>query len=202
MPQQMAQGYLDGFCSGEPWNSIAAHEGWGSIVAFTTDILPGHPEKVLAVSKKWYEQNPTAAQLLVRATLRGCAFCQDTRHVDQLAEMLASHKYFRLPAPLLRESLLLSSSAGRVPHLPTHPIRSFAAATTFPSATHSAWLIDQMIRWGHLSPDLDVLAIARGCTETTPYREAAASLHIDCPAEDLPPLPLRHGLWYEPVPSA
>ncbi len=67
---------------------------------------------------------------------------------------------------------------------------------------HAAWLIEQMIRWGHLSPDLDVLGIARRCTETAAYRDAASSLNIQCPVADLPPLPLRHGLWYEPAPSA
>lgn len=201
MPEKMGQGNLDGFCVSEPWNTIAARAGWGSIVAFTTDVLPAHPEKVLAVTRRWYEQNPGPARGLVRAALRGCAYCQNHAHLDALAEMLALPKYFGLPTAMLRESLRLTSSPAAKANMSANPMRSFAPSATFPSATHAAWLIEQMIRWGHLSPDLDVLGIARSCTETAAYREAAASLHIECPVEDLPPLPLRHGLWYEPTSS-
>ncbi len=109
MPEQLGKGFIDGFCVGEPWNTVAMRAGWGSIVAFTTDVLPSHPEKVLAVTRRWHEQNPAAARGLVRATLRGCAYCENADHLDPLAEILSGPRYFGLPKALLRESLQLTA---------------------------------------------------------------------------------------------
>ena len=55
-------------------------------------------------------------------------------------------------------------------------MRSFALDRTFPSRTHVAWLLEQMIRWGHAAADLDVIAIADRCTDSAAYRMAAESL--------------------------
>jgi len=52
MARHLADGQLDGFCVGEPFNTLAARQGAGAVVAITTDILPSHPEKVLAVSRR------------------------------------------------------------------------------------------------------------------------------------------------------
>ena len=57
MPGHMARGYVEGFCVGEPWNTLAQQNSAGQIVAATTDILPQHPEKVLAVTRRWLEEN-------------------------------------------------------------------------------------------------------------------------------------------------
>jgi hypothetical protein len=58
---------------------------------------------------------------------------------------------------------------------------------------HSAWMMLEMIRWGHLHPEADVTGIAGRCVHALPYRHAAASLQIPCPEEDFAPLPLRNG---------
>jgi ABC-type nitrate/sulfonate/bicarbonate transport system substrate-binding protein len=52
-PPQMASnlraGHLDGYCAGEPWNSLAVAEGAGWIAATSDRMSPLHPEKALAV---------------------------------------------------------------------------------------------------------------------------------------------------------
>ena len=51
-PQMVANlkaGHLDGFCVGEPWNSLAVHARAGWITATSVELDPGHPEKVLMV---------------------------------------------------------------------------------------------------------------------------------------------------------
>ena len=51
-PQMVANlkaGHLDGFCVGEPWNSMAVHAKAGWIAATSADLDPGHPEKILMV---------------------------------------------------------------------------------------------------------------------------------------------------------
>jgi hypothetical protein len=72
-------------------------------------------------------------------------------------------------------------------------MRSFAPAAAFPSKMHSIWMMLQMIRWGQLHPEADVTGIADQCVNTLPFRTAADSLHITCPAEDAPAMELRRG---------
>jgi ABC-type nitrate/sulfonate/bicarbonate transport system substrate-binding protein len=43
MAEQVNRRHLDGFCVGEPWNTVAARAGYGTAVAATTDVLPAHP---------------------------------------------------------------------------------------------------------------------------------------------------------------
>src|SRR2546423_39513 len=50
MDRQLASGYLDGFCVGEPWNTAAELDGTGRVVAATPDVAPGHPNKVVAAN--------------------------------------------------------------------------------------------------------------------------------------------------------
>ncbi len=52
MADHMRGQYVDLFCVGEPWNTLATREGYGVAIVATTDILPNHPEKVLAVTRR------------------------------------------------------------------------------------------------------------------------------------------------------
>ena len=49
MVSNLKAGHLDGFCVGEPWNSVAIRAGEGSVVAISAELDPYHPEKVLMV---------------------------------------------------------------------------------------------------------------------------------------------------------
>ncbi len=72
-------------------------------------------------------------------------------------------------------------------------MQSMAPQRTFPNKLHSVWMMLEMIRWGHLHPGADIVSIADRCCDTAPYRQAAASLRLPCPADDFAPMPLRHG---------
>jgi ABC-type nitrate/sulfonate/bicarbonate transport system substrate-binding protein len=213
MTRQLAAGQLDGFCVGEPWNSLAAHEGWGDVICPTSDILPAHPEKVLAATRRWAHDNAAALVPLIRAILRACAYCNDANHLAALSDLLAEPKYVGVDAAVIRTSLSLDRTFGLNPRFTSvRPIdwqmRSFARDATFPSRTHVAWLLEQMVRWGHAPSDLDPVETAGRCTDSTAYRRAAESLGIACPPTEYPPMPLRGGLAFEvgsrtdPVPIA
>ena len=49
MVDSLAQGIIDGFCVGEPWNSIAVEHGSGVLATTGALVWNGAPEKVLAV---------------------------------------------------------------------------------------------------------------------------------------------------------
>jgi ABC-type nitrate/sulfonate/bicarbonate transport system substrate-binding protein len=206
LPAHMARGHVDGFCVGEPWNTLAERSGVGQIVALTTDVLPAHPEKVLAVTRPWLDARRDLLEPMIRAILRGCAYCEQDANQDALAELLARPAYLNADPILIRGSLMLdrtkvgrtntrnSASCGFT-RASDWRARSFAANCTFPSKTHYAWLASQMRRWGRLTDDVEVTAVAQRCADTTAYRAAAASLGLDCPRNDFPPMTLRSGAF-------
>lgn len=203
MGWQIGQECLDGFCVGEPWNTLAQRDGHGTVVAATVDLLPDHPEKVLAVSRHWLVNHGDLAEPLVRAVLRGCAYCHDPANHAALAELLARKAYLGLPAQVIVESLAFAGPTdpkvkpATVRPTGWHP-RSFDPAGTFPSATHMAWLLDRMVRAGHAAVTEDPLALTRRCCDPSAYRRAARSLGVAVPPNDLPPMRLRTGT-YDPL---
>jgi ABC-type nitrate/sulfonate/bicarbonate transport system substrate-binding protein len=205
MAAHMAGGHLDGFCVGEPWNTLAQHQGAGGIVAMTTDILPAHPEKVLAVTQRWLEPNASLVVPMIRAILRGCAYCEDDRNHDALAQTLAAPSYLNAPPELIRRSLTLerriAPGSSGAPRTSDWRARSFAAGCTFPSKTHFAWLVSQMQRWGQLTHAVNAVAVATRCADSAAYRAAAASLGLQRPASDFPPMTLRTGT-FDPLAAA
>ena len=51
MVESLANGHVDAFCVGAPWNSVAVDLGIGFILHFVSEILPRAAEKVLACAK-------------------------------------------------------------------------------------------------------------------------------------------------------
>lgn len=58
MFRNLAAGTIDGYCAGEPWNTLAVHEGAGWRPAWSAAQSPGHLEKVLMVTPRFAEKNP------------------------------------------------------------------------------------------------------------------------------------------------
>jgi ABC-type nitrate/sulfonate/bicarbonate transport system substrate-binding protein len=164
MAAQMLAGTLDGFCVGEPWGTLAEARGAGRIVAATTDLLPNHPEKVLAVNRNWLARGSQSAVALVRAILRACAFCHDRGNAARIAEVLSRPGYLNILADLLLRSMKHAAAPRHDP------------ALTFPDADHAAWVLQQMIEWGHLAPDTDVPTAAQASVNEAIHTAAAESL--------------------------
>ena len=70
MVDSLANGHVDAFCVGAPWNSVAVDLGIGHILHFVSDILVRAAEKVLAVRQGWSEKNPDVVAALIRAPWR------------------------------------------------------------------------------------------------------------------------------------
>ena len=201
--RQLEKGYLDGFCCGEPYNTMAADGGFGRLVAVTADVVPAHPDKILAVTRRWAAAHADVLTRLCRAVLRGLQFCDDAANLPAVAAVLARPAYLATPAEaVLRSLTLLRTFAG--PGATVRAVgpadwrgRPFDPRSAFPSVTHHAWYAGQMNRWGHLEPGAvdDVPALAAACVSADGYRAAAASLGVPCPAEDAPPMRLRTGTF-------
>jgi len=78
-PPQMAAnlraGHLDGFCAGEPWNSVAVQARAGWIAVTSLDLDPLHPEKVLMVRRDFAARRHPEHLALIAALLEACEYC-------------------------------------------------------------------------------------------------------------------------------
>lgn len=68
MVDSLAEGVIDGYCVGEPWNTVAVNKGVGRIVAAGCEVWPMAPEKVLCVTRRWHQNHP-ATHLRLRLAL-------------------------------------------------------------------------------------------------------------------------------------
>ncbi|WP_346837349.1 CmpA/NrtA family ABC transporter substrate-binding protein [Microbulbifer sp. SAOS-129_SWC] len=108
-PEQMVarleRGDIDGYCVGEPWNTIAAQRGLGTVVAACNALLPAMPEKVLAVTGSWHEANPRTHLALRAALLKACSWLADRAQRRDAAAVLARPEYLDLDSTSLEPSL-------------------------------------------------------------------------------------------------
>ena len=76
-PTQMASslkaGLIDGYCVGEPWNSVAVAESSGWVVATSAELAPRHPEKVLLAGPSLMNERAAEHAGLIRALHEACA---------------------------------------------------------------------------------------------------------------------------------
>ena len=71
MVANMKVGKMDGFCVGEPWNARAIADGIGFTAITTQQIWKDHPEKVLAFTAEFADEEPATVQAVMRAVARG-----------------------------------------------------------------------------------------------------------------------------------
>jgi NitT/TauT family transport system ATP-binding protein/nitrate/nitrite transport system substrate-binding protein len=139
MADLLAGGVIEGFCAGEPWNAVATSAGVGLIAARAAEIAPGAPDKVFGVARAWAEANPDVLQALLRALIKGLAFVEAPENRTEVARLLADPAYVGASAEVLAEGL------GRI---------SFhAGGASRPDPSQAAWLLEQMRRWGQITPD-------------------------------------------------
>lgn len=99
-------GYLDGFCAGEPWTSVAVQAGVGACVATSAGLAPLHPEKVLLVRKEFAEKRADEHERLIAALLEACFLCEQPENRDLLCDLLAQPRYVNAPRECLEPDLI------------------------------------------------------------------------------------------------
>jgi ABC-type nitrate/sulfonate/bicarbonate transport system substrate-binding protein len=107
-PQMVANlkaGSLDGYCVGEPWNSLAVFQRAGSVIALSPDIAPRHPEKVMLVREEFADSRSDEHERLIAALLEACEFCQRPENRYQVAETLAGSNYLNTSREAVQTSL-------------------------------------------------------------------------------------------------
>jgi ABC-type nitrate/sulfonate/bicarbonate transport system substrate-binding protein len=167
-------GQIDGFCVGEPWNSVAVEVGAGAIVAPTTAIWQRSPEKVLGCTEQWAARNPERLAALIRAIYRAAQWCEDRDNHGDLAKLLSEPRYIGAPTELLRQGLANVDFFA--------PSRGHA---NFPWISHALWFYEQMVRWGQVEHSDKHLPAVRATYRPDLYRAAVAGLSTDIPIADV-----------------
>lgn len=157
-PPQMAAnlkaGHIDGFCVGEPWNSVALQSKSGYLAAVSAELDPGHPEKVLMVRREFAENRSEEHLALIGAILEAAEWCDLPANRAELASVLARPEYVGVPVQALRQGLEGEFVLG------SFSIRKVSDFFIFhrheanePSADKAAWALHHIRQCG-LCPDV------------------------------------------------
>jgi two-component system, oxyanion-binding sensor len=180
-------GQIDGFCVGEPWNSVAVQAGAGVIVVPTTAIWPSSPEKVLGCRLEWAQRHPQQLASLQRALYRASLWCEQPDNHAELAGLLAQPRYVGAPAELLRQALggQLTLATNTAPVEVGDFFTPARHNATFPWVSHALWFYEQMLRWKQVEFAAEQVAAVRATYRPDLYRAALAQINPDIPTEDL-----------------
>lgn len=187
MGDALQQGQIDGFCVGEPWNSVAVERGVGVIVTTKASIWRSSPEKVLAVRSQWADQNPDLLSALMRALVKAAEWCANPTRRKELAEILSGPAYLDLPADILMRGLtgdLLLQKGGAVQSIEDFLMFDERAAT-FPWVSHALWFYTQLVRWKEFPHSRTALRQARESYRPDLYRKALAGTRRAIPSASM-----------------
>jgi two-component system, oxyanion-binding sensor len=185
MVESLANGQVDGFCVGAPWNSVAVDLGIGFILHFVCEILPRAAEKVLAVRSRWADEHPQTLLRLIRAHGRAAAFVEDTTNREEVTAMLAAPNRIGVAAEVIRRTL-----DGRMKVAPDGTMRASdrylligRTGAARPDPVQAAWLYGQMVRWGQAPLSAELLSAAKLVFRPDLYDAAMADSKPDLEGE-------------------
>jgi NitT/TauT family transport system ATP-binding protein len=148
----LRSGQVDGFCVGEPWNSLAVEAGIGVIAAVASDVWPTPPEKVVAMRARYADENPEVVARLVRALHGAAQWAADAGNRADLAQLLAQPRYVGAPARLLLAALNCSLRFEPGADAVDRPgFLSLDSAAIAPRRDHAALILSRMQRWGQVA---------------------------------------------------
>ena len=184
--EALQAGHVDGFCVGEPWNSLAVERAGGVIVATKAALWRNGPEKVLGVQAAFAEREPDAVAALVRALWHATAWAEDPENRIELAALLSDTASVATPAPVIMRALsgdVVTRAGARAEHVEDFIVFHRHGAN-FPWQSHALWFYSQMVRWGQTEHTPERATIAAEVYRPDIYREALAATGVDFPLAD------------------
>jgi len=200
MVSALAEDRLDGLCVGEPWNAAAEARGIGRTIAYSSEIWPDHPEKVLACRRDFVDQHPHTARALVQTMLEACRWLDGDGHRNEIARWLVRPEFIGIDEALIAKRLT-GESASLAPN--RLPVRFFEDGTVnYPRPDDGVWFLTQYERWGMIARRDDYREIAAAVNRTKLYRDAAKSMGIAIPAESVSQRLIDGRVWDGSEPSS
>jgi nitrate/nitrite transport system substrate-binding protein len=192
MVDALAQDRLDGLCVGEPWNAVAEARGVGATIAYSSEIWPDHPEKVLACRRDFVSRFPNTSRALVQTMLEACRWLDDDRHCAEIARRLAQPEFIGVPVEAIAARLQRGTGTGT-----RLPVRFFAGSSdvNYPWPDDGVWFLTQYQRWGMIDARDDYAQIAAQISQTQLYREAAHNVGVTVPDAQAPQVLIDGRVW-------
>jgi ABC-type nitrate/sulfonate/bicarbonate transport system substrate-binding protein len=142
MVEQLADGRIDGFCAGAPWNAVAVQAGAGEMLASSKGLLPGAPDKVLGLAEAWAVTHPETVAALLRALVQAGAWADEPGNRAELIALLAAPGAVGAApeaiAPALEREIVFQRDEAGVP-----------------TTEDALWILSRMQRWGQAPADTD-----------------------------------------------
>ena len=89
MQQAIEGGYIDGFCVGEPWNSLAQQAGAAEILHPCRVLTPDCPEKLLAFRSDAARREPELPRAAARAIRRAASWGEKGENREEFFQIIA-----------------------------------------------------------------------------------------------------------------
>ncbi|MDX7949821.1 CmpA/NrtA family ABC transporter substrate-binding protein [Lichenihabitans sp. Uapishka_5] len=183
MVEAMRERRIEGFCAGEPWNSIAVAAGLGVMAITKSALWRQGPEKVLGLRTAFVERHPEPVMALIRALVAAAAWAGDPTNQDDLADLLANPAILDVPQAVLHRALTgqMQRRVGQAPEAVADFLVFSRHAATFPWVSHAQWFYAQMVRWGQVTHSSAHAEAVRGVYRPDLYRAALRETSTDLP---------------------
>ncbi|MEO5805984.1 CmpA/NrtA family ABC transporter substrate-binding protein [Devosia sp.] len=185
LPDALGSGGIDGYCVGEPWNSVGVATKHAHIATVKASIWRSSPDKVLGMRAKWAAENADTVSALIRAMHFAAVWCGDSANHSEIAAIMAAPAYLGHPAELVQRALdgRLDIGAGQFRNIPDYYV-PYAYAANFPWQSHAVWFYSQMVRWREVAYSPEQAKLAAESFRPDLYRTALAPLALPIPSEN------------------
>jgi len=185
LPEALGSGGIDGYCVGEPWNTVGVKNAGAHIATVKAAIWRSSPDKVIGMRAHWAEANSDIVAGLIRAVHHAAVWCGEPANHHEIAGIMAAPHYLGLPAEVILPALsgAFDIGGGVTASVPDHFV-PYAGAANFPWTSHAAWFYSQMVRWGEVEHTAERAKAAAMTFRPDVYRAALTPLGVPMPVAD------------------
>jgi ABC-type nitrate/sulfonate/bicarbonate transport system substrate-binding protein len=184
LPEALGSGGLDGYCVGEPWNSVGVARHGARIATTKSSIWQWSPDKVVGMRADWADRHPEWVAGIIRAIYRAGTWCQEEENRLHAAQIMAGPAYLNQPVDIVARALTGQIDGGTQTVFMPDFFVPHAGAANFPWKSHALWYYSQMVRWGEIAANPESAAIAAAAFRPDLYRAALVSMNVPTPSED------------------
>ncbi|BFM48824.1 CmpA/NrtA family ABC transporter substrate-binding protein [Marinomonas sp. THO17] len=150
MLASLKAGEIDGYCVGEPWNSLAVEQGVGHMLVTGYEIWGSTPEKVFGVNTAWAEQNGATHIAIIRALELACEWVDEVSNQTELLSILSHPDYLNCRVEQLVYGFSAIKPKGQF-DWPMEAYQRFSGQEiNRPLPSYALWVMGQMHRWQQL----------------------------------------------------
>lgn len=177
MVRNLAAQNIDGFCVGEPWNSLAVEEDLGWCAATSKEIASGYAEKVLATTERFNTYRGEEYQRIIEVLRDACAYCDEPDRRKELLNILSKPGYLNCSPKTLSNALSGSFPVGHGKFYEGQFIRFSGEEVNCPDPTRAAAVYADLMRYlpGQKLESIPPTLISR-IYQTSIYEQATSPL--------------------------